>query len=127
MLLSIANAAAYECPCAAAAATHAASLGKGSFPWVTQFPSSIIQYSLMGFGVVVALVVVLSGVVVVVVLVVIAAVDVVVAVAVVVEVLVVVISHLQKPAFDEMVPNFLLDAALLNLSRFAAFFIVESM
>ena len=40
-------------------------------------------------------------------------------VAVVVEV--VVISHLQKPAFDEMVPNFLLDAALLNLSRFAAF------
>ena len=108
-------------------AAHASIIGKGSFPWVSQFPSSIIQYSLMGFGVVVALVVVLSGVVVVVVLVVIAAVDVVVAVAVVVEVLVVVISHLQKPAFDEMVPNFLLDPALLNLSRFAAFFIVESM
>ena len=81
---------------------------------------------------VVALVVVLSGVVVVVLVVVMAVVMVVVvvvivAVAVVVEVLVVVISHLQKPAFDEMVPNFLLDAALLNLSRFAAFFIVESM
>ena len=82
-------------------------------------------------GVVVALVVVLSGVVLVVVLVVVAAVDVVVVVVVVVAVAVVVevvvISHLQKPAFDEMVPNFLLDPALLNLSRFAAFFIFESM
>ena len=46
--------------------------------------------------------------------------------AVVAILVVVVISHLQKPAFDEMVPNFLLDTALLNLSWFAAFFIVES-
>ena len=57
-MLSIANAAVYECPCAAAAATHAAASGKGSFPWTTQFPSSIRQYLLTVFGVVVALVVV---------------------------------------------------------------------
>ena len=53
-MLSIANAAVYECPCAAAAATHASRVGKGSFPWVTQFPSSIIQYLLTLVGVVVS-------------------------------------------------------------------------
>ena len=39
-------------------AAHASIIGKGSFPWVSQFPSSIIQYLLAVFGVVVALVVV---------------------------------------------------------------------
>ena len=119
MMLFIANAAVYECPCAAAAATHAAASGKGCFPWITQFPSSIIQY--VWAALVVATLVLPADVVEIVFF------GVVVAAFAVVTILVVVISHLQKPAFDEMVPNFLLDTALLNLSRFAAFFIFESM
>ena len=46
---------------------------------------------------------------------------------VVVIILVVVILHLQKPAVDGTVPNFLVFTALLNLSWFALFFICKSM
>ena len=107
------------CASAAAAATHTTVSAKGSFPWVSQFPSSIIQY--VWAALVVATLVLAADVVEVTFF------GVLVAAFAVVTILVVVISHLQKPAFDEMVPNFLLDPALLNLSRFAAFFIFESM